>query len=116
MDGAGMRVLVVEDTALLKKMCDNYLKKHGFEVLLAGSADEAMAAVETQAPHIILLDLGLPDRDGMDVLAEVQQYDATIQVIVMTAKTSVDVAVRAMKLGAVDFVTKPVDFAHSIMV
>lgn len=108
--GSGLRVLVIEDTSLLRRMCENFLEGHGYGVAQAATAEQAMEIIEQEPIDIAILDLGLPDRDGLDLLAEIRSMEIALEVVVMTGKTSVDNAVRAMKLGACDFVTKPVDF------
>ena len=109
-DGIGLRVLVVEDTSLMRRMCENFLGQRGYESICTGSAEEALKLVAEHRPDIALIDLGLPDRDGLDLLAELRQVAPALVTIVITGKGTVENAVRALKLGAIDFIVKPVDF------
>jgi DNA-binding NtrC family response regulator len=83
--------------------------KEDFEVLLAKSADEAFSRMKEHAPDIILLDILLPDLDGLKVLERMKREDPDAIVIMITATRTVRTAVEAMKLGAYDYVTKPFD-------
>jgi DNA-binding NtrC family response regulator len=83
--------------------------KEDFDVLLAKSADEAFSQIKEQTPDIILLDILLPDLDGLKVLGRIKGDDPDAIVIMITATRTVRTAVEAMKLGAYDYVTKPFD-------
>ena len=107
-----MHVLVVEDTALLRKMCQNFLSKRDYQVHLAKCGDDALSVIQAHHIDIILLDIGLPDVNGLDLMTEIKQDHQDIEIIVMTAKTSVENAVEAMRLGACDFIAKPIDYDH----
>ena len=82
------------------------LKSEG-EVTVAANVDEALKAVAQQTPDVILLDLVMPGRSGLELLAELKERDVRAPVIVLTATNTVNAAVEAMKRGAADFVTKP---------
>ena len=100
------RVLVVDDEAGVRESLRMLL--HGeCEVATAESADAALARVGEAMPDLILLDLVMPGRSGLELLEELRQLDDPPPVIVLTATKTVTTAVEAMKLGAVDYVTKP---------
>lgn len=99
-------VLVVDDEAGVRTSLQMLLKAE-FEVSTAGGVDEALRAIATQPPDLILLDLVMPGRNGLDLLAELQERGASVPVVVLTATATVKAAVKAMQLGAADFVTKP---------
>ena len=108
------RLLLVEDRASLRKMLTLALKKQGYQVVAVGTAGEGRKAAEPTGPDtlpfdMVLSDLQLPDGTGLDVLAAFRQKQPNIPVIVMTAFGTVGTAVEAMKLGAVDFLEKPVE-------
>ena len=102
------RILVVDDEPGVQESLRMLLKSEG-EVTIAGNVDEALKAVSQQTPDVILLDLVMPGRSGLELLAELEERDVRAPVIVLTATNTVNAAVEAMKRGAADFVTKPFD-------
>ncbi|MBT9487616.1 MAG: sigma-54-dependent Fis family transcriptional regulator [Rubrivivax sp.] len=104
-------VLIVEDEAVLAKNICTYLERHGFSVAVAGSAEEGLAQLASFRPDAVVLDFNLPGMDGLQMLARLRQHDPALAVIMVTGQGSVEVAVEAMKAGALDFLTKPVPLA-----
>ena len=102
-------ILLVEDEQLLRWGMRRQLEQHGHVVAEAPTLGAAEAHLKDHRPDIVLLDLRLPDGNGLDFMAAQTQNLAESQVIVATASGQVDAAVRAMKLGAFDFLTKPVN-------
>jgi DNA-binding NtrC family response regulator len=102
-------VLIVEDEKLLRWALEQQLKRAGHTVLVAPDLATAAEHLAKHQPEVVLLDLGLPDGHGLDFYAGNRERLADSGVIVMTALGQVEEAVRAMKLGALDFLTKPVD-------
>jgi DNA-binding response OmpR family regulator len=100
-------VLVVEDEREIRELLRRYLERAGHAVLSTGSGAEALRMVEESAPDLVVLDLGLPDLDGTDVLREVRQDGRRTPVLVLTARAGVDDRIRGLSLGADDYVTKP---------
>ena len=105
-------VLVVEDKESLRAMLRKTLEVRGYTVDEAGDAYDARRKLAGSRYLVVLTDLRLPAGSGFDVLQAAQDSDADMPVVVMTAFGTVDEAVRAMKEGAVDFLTKPVDTDH----
>jgi DNA-binding NtrC family response regulator len=105
-------VLVVEDKESLRAMLRRTLEVRGYSVDEAGDAYEARRRLQAARYLVVLTDLRLPAGSGFDVLAAAKDSDAEMPVVVMTAFGTVDEAVRAMKEGAADFLTKPVDTDH----
>ncbi len=101
-------VLMVEDSAPLAAVYQAYLKHEPLALTLVSSGQAAMESIRRQPPDILLLDLQLPDMSGMDILRYLHEQQLGICVIVMTGHGSVDLAVDAMRLGAHDFINKPV--------
>lgn len=101
------RLLIVEDTPSLSRTYEAHLRHEFSEIVIADTGAKAIAAVEAQAPDCILLDLKLPDADGLDLLDRWVDNALNAPVIVITANGSMSVAVDAMRRGAVDFVVKP---------
>jgi two-component system repressor protein LuxO len=100
-------VLLVEDTRSLAEVYRAYLRAAPWTVVHAATAAEARALFATRRPAAVLLDLNLPDADGLDLLREFRARSPAPEVIVITAHGSVAVAVAAMKAGAADFLAKP---------
>ena len=105
--GTGAPILVVEDTPSLQTVYRSVLAAAGYRVVVAGTAAEGLAAFRTHAPQVVLLDLVLPDRDGMTLMRDILTETAQVCVIVMTANSTVNRAVEAMRAGAYDFLVKP---------
>jgi DNA-binding NtrC family response regulator len=101
-------LLLVEDHAESRSSLAYVLGRDGYRVLEAPNGRQALSIARRERLHAIVLDLKLPDMDGMDVLREVQELAPGLPAVVMTGYGSVDVAVEAMKLGATDFLTKPI--------
>jgi DNA-binding NtrC family response regulator len=100
-------VLVVDDELLIRKSLSRVLREKGYAVEGASTGAEGLEKVDSVRPQVMILDMRLPDTDGLSVLRKVRQMDALVQVIVITAYGDVQSAVEAMKLGACDFLRKP---------
>lgn len=101
-------VLIIEDEVVLAKNIRLYLERSGFDARTAESAEDGMQQIREFRPDLILLDYQLPGRNGLEFLADVHRHDPGIPVVMLTGQASVDMAVEAMKRGAVDFLSKPV--------
>lgn len=104
-DGIVPTVLVVEDERDIRDLLRRYLERAGHAVLSTGSGAEALRLLDESHPDLVLLDLGLPDIDGMEVLGAAK--DAGVAVIALTARSSVEDRIRGLEGGADDYVTKP---------
>jgi DNA-binding NtrC family response regulator len=109
-------ILVVEDKESLRVMLRKTLEGRGYSVEEAGDAYAARRLLQSTRFLVVLTDLRLPAGSGFDVLGTAREADPQIDVIVMTAFGTIEEAVRAMKDGAVDFLTKPVDTDHLLLV
>ncbi|MGN1394103.1 MAG: sigma-54-dependent transcriptional regulator [Succinivibrionaceae bacterium] len=103
------RILIVEDSRSLNAFYTTILNQMNVDIRTATLGKNALELLNTFAPEIILLDLNLPDISGMEVLRKIKEKNLKIITIVMTAMGSVDYAVEAMRLGAYDFLEKPID-------
>ncbi len=106
MAGHGARVLVVDDEPEILRAVRTNLVAHGYEVLTATSGSEAQAAYAARRPDLVLLDLGLPDLDGLALIERVRAHAAT-PIVVLSARGGERDKVRALDLGADDYLTKP---------
>jgi DNA-binding NtrC family response regulator len=101
------RILLVEDTISLAEVYKEYLRGEPYEILVAETGKEAYAALDGFMPDAILLDLILPDINGLEILKYIAENEIPISVVVITAHGSINTAVEAMRLGALDFLAKP---------
>jgi len=104
-----MRSLLIVDDEIGIRESLRMILKNDYEVFLARNAEEAFSKIKEHSPDVILLDILLPDLDGLKVLERIKQNDPDMVVIMITATNTVNTAVEAMKLGAYDYVTKPFD-------
>jgi len=102
----GFRVLVVDDEPQIQRFLHVALTAAGYEVVTAETGAQALRQVATGAPDLVVLDLGLPDRDGKDVLREIRAFSHT-PVIVLSARDRESEKIEALDLGADDYVEKP---------
>jgi two-component system KDP operon response regulator KdpE len=100
------RVLVVDDEPAILRFLRPSLEANGYEVVAATTVDEAMKRIAREAPEIVVLDLGLPDGDGKDVIRQVRQW-SDVPIVVLSAREREAEKVEALDLGADDFVNKP---------
>src|SRR3990170_8550142 len=108
-------VLLVEDKDSLRTMLRHALEAQGHVVLEARDQPEAVQVLSVSRPGVVLSDLRLPEGDGFGVLRAAKELDPELPVIVMTAYGSIQDAVAAMKEGALDFLAKPVDPDHLML-
>ncbi|HQL31315.1 MAG TPA: sigma 54-interacting transcriptional regulator, partial [Thermoanaerobaculales bacterium] len=106
----GLRVLVVDDEAAMREILAQRLESWGHQVLLAADADTAGALAEREDPQVVISDVVLPGASGIDLLPRLRAGQPDRPVILITAHGSIDDAVEAMKRGARDFLTKPLDY------
>ena len=111
-------LLIVDDEAEIRDSLQTILEEEGYVVTSAATAGEALALIRDAAYDVVLLDIWLPDRDGLDALGEIRQMDpASIpEVVIISGHGTIEAAVRATKLGAYDFLEKPLSLARTLMV
>ena len=104
-----MRVLLVEDDVMIAQGLQTGLRQGGFAVDLMRDAKSAAVALQTSAFDVVLLDLGLPDRDGIDVLRELRKRGDSTPVIILTARDEIQHRIAGLDAGADDYIVKPFD-------
>jgi DNA-binding NtrC family response regulator len=109
-------ILVVDDDRDIQFNLSTILKDAGYEIITASDGHKALREVERRAPSVALLDIRLPDMDGMKVLEEMRKKDQGLIIIMLTAYGDVKSAVKAMKLGAFNYITKPFDIEELILI
>lgn len=100
------KVLVIEDDAAIRSLLRNYLKDSSFRLIEASSASEGITSAIEKRPDIIILDLGLPDSDGLEVVKVLREWSKT-PILIMSGRTDDTDKVEALDAGADDFITKP---------
>ena len=105
-----MHVLIVEDDSALRHFLEQGLKLDGHDLTVAGDGESALASAAKVHPELMILDLGLPGMDGMDVLAAMQQQFNSTSVLVLTGRAEMEERVKCLELGAEDVVLKPFSF------
>ena len=107
-----MRVLLVEDDAMIAQAVSANLKDTGYAVDWVSRGSEVAAAVAAQAYDLLLLDLGLPGKDGLDVLAQIRSGGCTVPVLIVTARDDLHSRLNGLDGGADDYIVKPFDMAE----
>ncbi|MBT8494521.1 MAG: sigma-54 dependent transcriptional regulator [Deltaproteobacteria bacterium] len=104
------RILVVDDEANARTALAELLREEGYEIETAADAFKAIGKFDDFAPHLVLTDLKMPGMDGLELMSKLAEHDHEAAILVMTAFGAVDTAVAAMRAGAVDYLTKPINF------
>lgn len=100
-------ILVVDDELSVRTVLKALLKREGYEVETAADGEEAIDKVKSLQPAMVIMDIRMPNKDGMEAFREIREIDKNIHVLMMTAFAAVETAVEAMKLGAFDYIIKP---------
>ena len=101
-----MTILVVEDDAPIRNLITTTLRAHDYKYLTAGNGEQAILAASTQQPDVVLLDLGLPDVDGVHVIQRIRTW-SNLPIIVISARSEDEDKIQALDAGADDYLTKP---------
>ena len=107
-----MQILLVEDDLPLAKSLVTALGREGFTTNHVATAAEALSTAKTDPPELVILDLGLPDMDGLDVLRELNRGERPLPVLVLTARNTTADKVSGLNLGADDYLAKPFDLSE----
>src|ERR1017187_3287270 len=110
------RVLVVDDDESLRWITQLQLEEAGYTVLTAANAEQALKQVEEESPSLVVTDLKMPGMSGIELLKRIRAEHPETFVVVITAFGTVQTAVEAMKSGAYDYITKPIDYEELILI
>ncbi len=108
-------IMVVDDEKEIREALSGVLKDEGFDVVAAGSAEEAFKKLEAKVPELMLLDIWLPGMDGIDALKEIKRVFPSLPVIMISGHANIETAVKTTKLGAYDFIEKPLSLDKVIL-
>lgn len=109
-------ILLVEDDLTFSRILEGFLTKHGFQVTVSNKGKEGFKIFQSRAFDMVLLDYRLPDMTGMDILSGIKESQSTIPVVIMTSFNDIRTAVKAIKAGAFEYITKPVNPDELLMV
>src|SRR3954451_4571711 len=111
-------VLVVDDEAEIRSSLEEILREESYGVATAATAAEALVLIEDAPYDVVLLDIWLPDRDGLDVLSDIHSLntDSKPEVVIISGHGTIETAVKATKLGAFDFLEKPLSLDRTLIV
>jgi two-component system nitrogen regulation response regulator NtrX len=113
---AGERVLIVDDEKGIRTTLAAILGDEGYRPLAVGSGPEALARIGEEVPDLVILDIWLPEIDGIDTLAEIKRQWPELPVIMISGHGTIETAVKATKLGAYDFIEKPLSLEKTLLV
>ena len=105
-------ILVVDDEEAIVSSLSSILQDEGYEVSVAKSGAEALKTYMADPPDLMLLDIWMPDMDGLETLRRIREFVPTAQVMVMSGHGSIETAVKAIKLGAYDYIEKPLSLEN----
>jgi len=108
-------ILIIDDEPHLPHQFARFLRKHGYEVTTASNGEIGLLEIQNNMIDLVLLDVRLPGISGLDVLAEIRKHDVELPVLMLTAYGDVETAVAAMKLGALDYLTKGFDLEELLL-
>jgi len=106
------RVLVVDDEPDAVELLKEFLTVKGYDVVTASSGEEALRKLKEERPHLMLLDIRMPMMDGLEVLRRAREIDKEVGIIMVTAVNEESTGREALKMGAFDYITKPLDFNY----
>jgi len=109
-------VLIVDDEQEIRDSLESILREEEYLVTTAATADEAIALLRDAVYDVVLLDIWLPDRDGLDMLVEIKQMESSPEVVIISGHGTIEAAVKATKLGAYDFLEKPLSLERTLLV
>ncbi|MCS7228243.1 MAG: response regulator, partial [Endomicrobia bacterium] len=100
-------ILIIDDDVTLTKFLTTFLEENDWSVYTAHSGEEALSIITEVSPDVVLLDIKLPDTEGMVLLEKIKKIDENIPVVIVSGVNEVKLAVESIKKGAFDYVTKP---------
>jgi two-component system chemotaxis response regulator CheY len=103
------KIMIVDDAQFMRVRLAKLLTEHGHEVIEAENGDQAVRVYQSANPDVVLMDITMPDKDGLEALTEIRGFDPQAKVIMLTALGQEPIVVRAVQSGAKDYILKPFD-------
>ena len=103
------KVLVVDDEHEVVSFLEDFLRRFDLEVVSVTDASQALSDFKTHNPDFVFLDIQMPEKNGIEILRELKSFDPQVKVIMITARHDEEYQVQAKQLGAIDYITKPLD-------
>lgn len=103
------RILIVDDAAFMRMRAKKLLSQSGYEVIEASTGSQAVETYKESRPDVVLLDITMPDMDGLTALKQIREFDPNARVAMVTAMGQQSIVMEALKSGASDFLVKPFD-------
>ena len=105
-------ILVIDDEAEIREGLELLLKTEGYAVTMADTGQSGLSRLGEQPYDLLLLDVSLPDRNGIELLKDIRRQDPHLPIVLITAYGSIEMARAAFKSGAMDYITKPLSLIH----
>lgn len=105
------KILLVDDEPDVREVIRYYFDRRGYDVVTASNGEEALSKLVVEKPALVLLDIRMPEMDGIECLRRIKKLDREVTVIMVTCVDEIDTAKKAIKLGATDYITKPLGFS-----
>src|SRR5438128_2236896 len=112
---AGEHILIVDDEPAIQSTLRGVLEDEGYRVSAVGAGDDAVALLADETPDLIFLDIWMPGRDGLDTLAEIKRLRPDATVVMISGHGTIETAVKATRLGAYDFIEKPLSLEKTLV-
>lgn len=111
------RILVIDDEQVICDVLKKFLAKKGYKASVALSGEEGIRKIKEEKPHIILLDIRMPNMDGVEALKRIREIDKNIGIVMVTAVNENEVGRKCMELGAYDYIIKPfsIDYLETVL-
>jgi DNA-binding response OmpR family regulator len=106
------KVLVVDDEPQAVELLEEFLTAKGYAVVGASGGEEALRRLKEERPHLMLLDIRMPVMDGLEVLRRAREIDREVGIVMVTAVNEESIGREALRIGAYDYITKPLDFDY----
>src|SRR5919197_5014138 len=112
---AGEHILIVDDEPAIHSALRGGLEDEGYRVTAVGTGEDAVALVSDETPDLVFMDIWMPGKDGLETLAEIKRTKPEMTVVMISGHGTIETAVRATRLGAYDFVEKPLSLEKTLL-
>ena len=106
------KILIVDDEVKAGELLKRFLEAKGYDVITSNSGEDALEKVKNEKPNVMLLDIRMPGMGGMEVLRQIREFDKDVGIIMVTAVKEEEIGKEAIKSGADEYITKPIDFNY----